>query len=360
VGAIVGSVYDGATGDTVAGVVIEIDGDPTKRTVTDLNGFFRFDLPPGTYRLKLAAQNYFETAIDSVVVASGNIVEASTVMSNTASGTTVDVVESGTAAQATAQAMLIERKLSPVVSDSISKEELRESVASDAAGALEKVTGVSVVDDGFVYVRGLGERYSATMLNNAMMPTTDPEKRVVPLDMFPSSLIDSIKVLKTYTPDLPGEFSGGLVQMQTVEFPTARTLSVGVSSGFNTNTSFKPFDTYSGGNRDYFGFDDGARNIPSLIPEGSRLFPGRFTQAEMVSFGRAFPVNYEPQRIDSMRPGQGFSISGGDTIKRLGLVGALTFNNSPSRRTELQRYLVNVGGGRAEVYTEYRQARGSP
>jgi hypothetical protein len=107
------------------------------------------------------------------------------------------VVETIQATTATAESVVMERKLSPVVSDSISGEDISKSTASDAAGALEKVTGVSVVGDGYVYVRGLGERYSSTMLNNAMIPSTEPERRVVPLDLFPAALIDKVKVLKT-------------------------------------------------------------------------------------------------------------------------------------------------------------------
>src|SRR5262245_10556457 len=105
------------------------------------------------------------------------------------------------------------------------------------------------------------------MLNNAILPTTEPERRVVPLDMFPVSLVDNIKVLKSYSPDLPGEFSAGLVQMHTVEFPAVKTLKVGLSNGFNTQSTFNPFKTYPGGNRDFFGLDNGARSIPSAIPE---------------------------------------------------------------------------------------------
>src|SRR5690606_2163962 len=126
-------------------------------------------------------------------------------------------------------------------------EEIRNTIASDAAGAVEKVTGVSVVDGGYVYVRGLGERYSATMLNNAMIPTTEPEKRDVPLDLFPAVLIDNIKILNTYSPDLPGELSGGLVQMSIIEFPTQKVFNVVVSYEFNTRTTFGRFGDFPGG-----------------------------------------------------------------------------------------------------------------
>ena len=351
-GSVAGTIYDGSSGDTVRGVKIEIEG-TAKTVVTDLNGNFRVELPVGRYRFRLTAENYFDAAVDDIVVVAGKVVEASSVMSNRASGTKVDVVDTIAAVEATAQALLTERRQAPMVSDSISKEEIKQSVASNAAAAVEKVTGVSIVDDGYVYVRGLGERYSATMLNNAMLPTTDPERRVVPLDMFPSTLIDSIKVLKTYTPDLPGEFSGGLVQMQTVEFPRSRTLNVNVSNSFNSLTTFKPFTTYPGGKRDFWGFDDGTRSVPSLIPTNDRLFPGRFTEQQMQAFGRSFPVNWETKSIASMRPGQGFSVAGGNTIKRVGLMGALTFSNNATTKKEQQLYLTNVGNNKAGIFTKY-------
>ena len=212
--------------------------------------------------------------------------------------------------------MTIERKLAPVVSDGVSAEEIEQTVASDAAGALEKVTGVSVVDNGYVYVRGLGERYSATMLNNAILPTTEPERRVVPLDLFPASLIDNIKVLKSYSPDLPGEFSAGLVQSahNRVSRPP-RSLKISLSQGFNSLTTFKSFQSYPGGKHDFFGFDDGTRSIPSAVPATSICLPGNFTQAEFQQLGRSFPVNWEPTTLSSMRPSQGFSLSAGNTFR---------------------------------------------
>lgn len=355
-GSVAGTVFDGATGNPVPQVLVTVAGG-TASAKTDTDGRFVLQLAPGTYRLQFAIEGYFESSIESLTVVAGQQVEASTVVSSRSVGTSVDVLEKVDASVSTAEAMLVERRLAPVVSDTVSSEEIKETVASDAAGALEKVTGVSIVDDGYVYVRGLGERYSATMLNNSILPTTEPERRVVPLDLFPASLIDSIKVLKTYTPDLPGEFSGGLVQLQTVEFPRGKTFSVGLSGSMNTETTFQRFESYPGGSRDFFGFDDGSRGVPSSIPSERRLFPGSFTPDQLQAFGRAFSPNYEAITRSSIRPSQGVSIAGGNTIGRFGLVGAFTFSNKPSRHTELQRYLVNAGGGKAEVFTEYPDFR---
>jgi hypothetical protein len=275
-GTITGSVLDSQTGRGIPAVKIAINGQSDDRNVTDADGRFSITAAPGTYKLTLTAPSYHDVVIQDVVVRAREDTEASTLMSNKLAVTTVEVVEKATAIGATAEAMLQERKLSPVVSDGVSRQELLAGTSSDAAGALEKVTGVSVVGEGYVYVRGLGECYSSTQLNGALIPTTEPEKRVVPLDLFPAGLVENIRILKTYSPDLPAEFSGGLVQLQTVDFPSQRVFKVSMKTGFNTVTTFNPFSTYPGGSFDFFGLDDGTRSLPSLIPENQRVFPGTF------------------------------------------------------------------------------------
>ncbi|MCS7024889.1 MAG: TonB-dependent receptor [Bryobacteraceae bacterium] len=354
-GIIIGQVFDGQTARPIIGVKISVNGQSSD-LVSGNDGRFQLSLSPGKYTLKFTAENYADTEVKDVEVKAGEVTDASTVMSNKALVTTVEVVEKIGAVGASAEAMLTERKLAAVVSDGMSKEELSGSTASNAAAALEKVTGVSVVDNGYVYVRGLGERYSATMLNSAMIPTTEPEKRVVPLDLFPAELIDNIKILKTYTPDMPGEFAGGLVQMQTVEFPTSKIFRVSTSVGFNSRTTFNRFLTYPGGRFDYFGFDDGTRAIPSAIPREARLFPGTFNAQQLQQFGRAFPVNWEPTVVQSQRPQQSFSMVGGGTFGRFGLVGAVTFANRPQYQQEINRYLRQEGA-RPVVFTNYEDFR---
>jgi outer membrane receptor protein involved in Fe transport len=333
-------------------VAISIDGQRDQNMLSDLDGRFQFTVSPGKYQMKFSAESYLDTTLADVEVKAGEVTEASTVMTLKTAVTTVNVVEKVGAVAASSEAMLTERKLASVVSDSISTEEIRRSVASDAAAAVQKVTGVSVVDSGYVYVRGLGERYSSTMLNSAMIPTTEPEKRVVPLDLFPANLIDNIKIIKSYTPDLPGEFSGGLVQMRTVEFPTERMFRVTANMGYNTRTTFDRFLTYPGGGRDAFGFDDGTRALPAALPGDKRLFPGSFTPQQFQEFGRSFANNWEASPIDSMRPQQSYSMVGGGTFGRIGLVGALTFSNKPIFQNEIQRY-IRQEGTRPIIFTNY-------
>jgi outer membrane receptor protein involved in Fe transport len=352
-GTVAGTVYDAVNGRPIPNIQIAVDGIADGRFKTDSAGRYTVSLSPGTYTFKFAGANHIEAIVTRVVVKAGEVVDASTVMQQVGAVTTVEVNERIGAVESNAESILTERKLASTVSDSISKEDIKNSTASDAAAALEKVTGISVVDNGFVFVRGLGERYSSTMLNNAIIPTTEPERRVVPLDLFPANLVDNIKVLKTYSADLPGEFSGGLVQMNTVEFPNQKILQFSVNYGFNTQTTFQRMATFRGGAADFFGFGGGSRELPAVIPRDDRLFVGRFTDEQFQAFGRAFPVDYEPTFRSSARPQQSYSVVGGNTYGKLGVIGALTFANTPSRTPQLQRFLVNSGTGRPALFSVY-------
>lgn len=355
-GTVTGEVLDSQTGRPVPGAAVSVNGQSSQAMVTDTEGRFTIQLSPATYEIEITAANYSTVKLSEIVVRTGETTEASTVLSNKSLVTKIDVVEQATAVGATAEAILQERKLSPVVSDSIGREELAAGTSSDAAGALQKVTGVSVVGEGFVYVRGLGERYSSTQLNGAVVPTTEPEKRVVPLDLFPAGLIDNIKILKTYSPDLPAEFSGGLVQMQTIEFPTQKVFNLTVKSAANTATTFGHFLTYPGASDDFFGYGSGARGIPASVPRDARLFPGQFTPQQLQQFGQAFADNWEPTSIGSSRPALDWSAVGGNTFGRVGIVGAISFTNKPQLQSELQRY-IREGAGAPIVFTEYPDFR---
>jgi hypothetical protein len=139
-----------------------------------------------------------------------------------------------------------------------------------------------------------------TQLNGAVIPSTEPEKRVVPLDMFPAGMIENIRIAKTYSPDLPADFSRGLVQMQTVGFPTRKGLNFSVKSGFNTMTTFDRFLTYTGG-RDFLGFGSGVRSLPALIPSGG-CSQASLARSSSRSSGGYSPITGSLRR--SIRPGR--------------------------------------------------------
>ncbi|MBY0503838.1 MAG: TonB-dependent receptor [Bryobacteraceae bacterium] len=354
-GSVAGSVFDSASGRPIAGVSIAINGQSSDRNVTDPDGKFSLSLSPGTYTLRFSAANFSSVDVTDVVVRAGEITEASTLLANKSTVTSVDVVEKIGAVASTSDAMLQERKLAATVSDGISREELSGGTSSDAAGALQKVTGVSVVGAGYVYVRGLGERYSSTQLNGAAIPTTEPEKRVVPLDMFPAGMIESIKIDKTYSPDLPAEFSGGLVQLKTIEFPAQKMFALTTKTGFNTVTTGNDFLTYPGGARDFFGFGGGGRALPDAVPANARVIPGQFTPSQIQGIGRSFSNTWESTN-STARPALDWSAVGGGTFGRFGIVGALSFSNKPQLQSELQRY-IRQGAGAPIIFTNYPDFR---
>jgi hypothetical protein len=167
-------------------------------------------------------------------------------------------------------ALLAMQRASSRVSDGISAEAIKRAPGANAGDAVVRITGVSIVDKKFAVVRGLAERYSNTLLNGVELPSPEPQKKIVPLDIFPSELLESIVVSKTATPDKPGDFAGGSVEVTTKEFPNTRVADFTVNTGYNSVSTFKDFALAPQSGIDYLGFDAGARRqAPKNIPTGN-------------------------------------------------------------------------------------------
>lgn len=242
----------------------------------------------------------------------------------------------------------------PEVTSFILPEDLVRQGDDDAASALRRVTGLSVVQGKFVYVRGLGERYSAALLNGSSLPSPEPLQRVVPLDLFPSSVLQSVAVQKSYSARYPGEFGGGLIDMQTVAVPEEGFFSMSIGTGGDSQTTFKQGTTYYGSDSDYFGYDDGTRNVPgalrAAIATGQRIDAGAFTPEQLQTIGRSLvnaPLNLL-QSTDSVEPDLSLDVTGGKRFtigeNSLGFVGVLGFDNSwQTRRGKQQEGFVTAG-----------------
>src|SRR5687768_10439564 len=223
--ATVAGVVRDDSGAAIPGTTItathETAGGAAEVAVSGGDGSFRIEgLTPGSYALE-AVLDGFQTIAKDVKLAIGQTLDLAFRMVP-AFGETVGVVA---AAERTGEvAVLDSRRESAVVSDSISAEEIRKTPDSTAAGVVERLTGVTLIGDKYVFVRGLGERYSGTTINGSTLPTTETEKRVVPLDLFPAKLLDTVNVVKTYTPDKPGDFGSGVVEMTTTQFPGSQSL----------------------------------------------------------------------------------------------------------------------------------------
>ncbi|RUO58770.1 TonB-dependent receptor domain-containing protein [Pseudidiomarina insulisalsae] len=206
-----------------------------------------------------------------------------------------EVVTTGARLQGSAAAVVEERKAQAFVADILGAEQISRTGDSDAAAALRRVTGLTLVDGKFIYVRGLGERYSSTQLNGASVPSPDPTRNVIPLDMFPASIIESMAVQKSYSPDMPANFGGGNVDIRTISIPTEETFEVSVGTGWNTNFSDDGL-TYAGGDDDWLGKDDGTRALPQAMRDALARYQESINTAsiasyEGISFAEAAAIN---------------------------------------------------------------------
>lgn len=234
------------------------------------------------------------------------------------------------------------------VTSILTAEDLKRTGDDTAAAALTRVAGLSLVEGKFVYVRGLGERYSSALLNGAPLPSPEPMQRVVPLDLFPASLLGRVSVQKTYSSEYPAEFGGGVIDLQTVAVPRQSFLSVSMGTGVNTETTGKKTVTYFGSATDWLGYDDGTRDLPSSLREAfakgkiinSNTYPSQGTGATntLQKIGQDF-VNADLNLLQIGRPTPNFSagVSGGDSYSflggKLGVVAVADFSNTWQAKT---------------------------
>lgn len=217
---------------------------------------------------------------------------------------------------------------------------------SNIAGALGRVSGLSLVGNGRIFVRGLGDRYSLALLNGLPLPSPEPLSRVVPLDIFPTSVVSSSLVQKTYSANFPGEFGGGVINLTTKAVPTEDFLTLSISGSGDTETTFENGLTYFGSQYDTFGFDNGNRDIPSNLQaffnSGARA--DSLTPAVSGAIaGQLFPTNLvTAQRIGNLRPNFSGNITGGISSEigdgnYLGIVATAGISNKYRNRSVLNQ-----------------------
>ncbi|MGE3273875.1 MAG: TonB-dependent receptor [Vicinamibacterales bacterium] len=358
---VVGQVRDEFNAITLPGVPVEVVGGQT--VYTDVDGRYTLDLAPGSYEVKVSLDGYQERTIRLTVPAGGRTITADIGIAMAKFAETVTVTAEAAQAQfATTEATLTERKRSSAITDNLGAQEMKENADSDAAAAMQRVTGLSVVDNSYVFVRGLGERYSNTTLNGAVIPTTEPDKKVVPLDLFPSGLLSSVSVAKSYTPDRSAEFAGGLVEVVPLKFPTQTVFDLSYSLGFNTLTTGKDVPSYAGGGGDWYGFDDGTRDLPSAVPDRKVIRGGIYTpsvgvlRSDLERIGKAFSDTWNVGTA-SAKPNQSGGLTFGSRFGKLGILGSYTQSYKTQFNTENQVYYRATEGGLSEFSNyDFRKA----
>ncbi|MEZ5059797.1 MAG: TonB-dependent receptor [Saprospiraceae bacterium] len=299
-GIIRGVVIDDAVGESIIGANVFVKDNPTSGAVTDLDGSFSFSLPAGTYTLQVKYIGYQTITIDDVVSDPKEENVLGTIRLSEGDLELDEVVVTAKVIKTSEVALLTLKRKSAVMMDGISSAKFKQVGDATAVEAAKRVTGVSIEGGKYVYVRGLGDRYSKSMLNNVDIPGLDPDKNTLQMDIFPTNLIDNIIISKNFAAEMPADFTGGLLNIETKDFPERKLLSVSVSTSYNPQMNLNSdYLTYNGGGTDFLGFDDGTRALPAGAQDGSAPFPFVNSNQEVSDFAKSFNPTLGARRTTS-------------------------------------------------------------
>lgn len=258
-GKISGVVIDGDFNEPMAFANILVKGS-TKGVITDFDGKYDLELKAGTYTLVYSFVGYQTKEINDVVVKANDVLILDVVL-NTNSLEAIVIKTS--AKRNTEEAILNFQKKSVTLLDGLSAQSIKKTGASNLASAVKSIPGVSVQGGKYVYVRGLGDRYTKSILNGVDIPGLDPDRNTIQMDIFPTNILDNVIVIKSASAEYPADFTGGVIDIVTKDFPSRKEASVTLGLGYNPDMHFnKDYLTYSGSATDFFGYDDGTRDLP--------------------------------------------------------------------------------------------------
>lgn len=327
-GKITGKILDGEFNDVLAFANVLVK-DTSKGTTSDFDGIYSIDLEPGIYTLVFSFVGYETKAITDIEVKANSVTEINITL-RPSSATLDEVVITTSARRNTEEAVLNLQRNSTVLLDGLSIESIKKAGAGDIASAIRTVPGVSVQGGKFVYVRGLGDRYTKSILNGMDIPGLDPDKNTVQMDIFPTNILENIIVVKSASADLPADFTGGVVDIITKDFPSQKTMSVSFSGGFNPDMNFNSnYVSYQGGGTDFLGFDNGNRKLP-ISPNTVIPNPASADNSSLEGITRSFNRTLAAERQTSMpnfslgfNYGNQFEVAG----NKLGLIASVDYKN---------------------------------
>ena len=333
-GIIRGSVIEDNTGEPMFAVTVVIDGTSIGAS-TDFDGKFEIKADPGTYNLKVSFVSYKTIIIENVVVKANDVSLFENIRMLEDVETLEEIVVTAEVVKTTEEALLTVKKKSANLIDGISSANFRRIGDSDAASAVKRVPGVSLEGGKYVYVRGLGDRYTKSILNGVDIPGLDPDRNTLQMDIFPTNVIDNIIVIKSFTADLPADFTGGVVNITTKDFPEEKVGKFSIGGSYNPNMHFNSeYLDYEGGKTDFLGFDDGTRDIPTGgstdIPFRSDALGDAAAMSEMNTILNNFNPTLAAMRQNSfMDYSLGFSLGNQKAAgnSTLGYNLALTYKN---------------------------------
>ena len=291
-GKIRGIVYDDESNETLVGVSIIIQG-TVQGVSTDLDGAFVLEAEEGMYNLEISYISYKTMLLENVQVNANEVNNFPEIRLISSDFELNEVVVTAELVKTSEMALMTMKRQSSVILDGISSSKMKLTGDATAVQAVKRVTGVSVEGGKYVYVRGLGDRYTKTTLNGLELPGLDPDRNTIQMDIFPSGLIDNMMVSKNFSAEMPADFTGGMLNIETKGFPEEKILNISISTSYNPDMHFNDnYLTYNGGKTDFLGFDDGSRALPENARGKDIPTPvGGYSNDEINQFVKTFNTN---------------------------------------------------------------------
>ena len=373
-GGIRGQVVDSDFGQPIARSSVILLDTPFGAMTDDQGNFTISGVPPGAYSLSVRSGGYLPKLVPGITISSGtfNDVRVETIAEVEEME---ELVVPGELEKTSEVGLLAERQEATAVMDTIGADLISRLGAATAGQALKSMVGTSVVDGKYVVIRGLSDRYVNTLLNGGRLPTSDPDKRAVNVDLFPGSVLQSINTSKTFTPDQAGDFTGGSVDIRTKQFPEKPSLGVSVGVEYNSQATFNPdFPTYAGGGTGPFGFQANGRQIPESVlndPVLSSVAAGDPASLDINNPGDleiAENINSAMQQMNPVAsatrkapgPNYSFNLQGGDSVEigpdqTFGAFGAFSYRHKYSYYPQADRanYNTQLSGGSFKLVDDF-------
>ncbi len=360
-GRLTGTLRSAEDGRPIAGARLFLSGSTTP-VVSDPQGRFQLDAPAGRHTLSVIHPRYASLTREGVNIPANG--ETTLELTLTPAGVELDdFVVLAPHIQGSVAAVVDAMRESAEVTDVLGAEQMSRAGDSNAAGALKRVTGLTIEGGRYVIIRGQPSRYTLTLLDGSPLPSPDPIRRVVPLDLFPTNVLAGVSVQKTYSPDRPGDFAGGLVDLSLRGLPETPFARVGMSTGYNGQSSLASGLDYPGGGRDWLGADDGTRAIPAPVEaasQGGTVNLNGLPPERRAELGRAFPDIYDVREA-TLPLDHGINASAGTRLDsrwgRFGALAGLSWKRSYRYREEIDRDLYLTGPEQVAILNDFTKRR---
>ncbi len=310
-----GKITDSKTGSPLAGISVIIK-ETGNGVATDVSGRFSFNIEIGKkYTLKISATNYVGKEVNEIETGADGIAHVDLVLDLKSKTGEEVVVRSSSVRKETVNALLGFQKNTNTVASVISSEAIRRSPDKNTGEILKRTPGASVQEGKFIVIRGLADRYNQAMLNGILLTSTEPDRKTFSFDMIPAAMVDNIIINKAFVPEYPGEWAGGLIQVNTKDIPAKGFFNIQLGTGFNSQTIGNKFYKDQGGKLDWLGIDDGTRNLPAAYTRKAEF--DILSPAAKTAIGKQMRNAWSPIEIDAPLNAS-FQANGGFSTKLFG------------------------------------------